>query len=194
LNYNIYANNGAGGPIDYTTPIGSTTDLSFVIGPLAPLSDNRFAVRALDPATNLEEANTESCVRILLDANGSDISSRPNPPHALVIRSIAGGGCRASWAYNPIGQGGTPIGFHVYLTQGNTPAYDSPSASVAYLAGTMGYSCVLSGLAAGTSYTVAVRAYNGTAIENNTTVVATLQTSLATSNPVDSLVAVTNSH
>jgi hypothetical protein len=191
VTYNVYTNDGAGGPVDYTRPIASTPNLTFVIGPLALLSDNRFAVRAFDPSTNLEEANTEACVRIVIDANGSDITARPNAPHSLIVRSIAGGGCRVAWAYSPVGQGGPPTGFYVYLTPGNIPNYSSPASSVAYLTGTMGYSCDLTGLAAGSTYAVAVRAYNAAAIENNTTVVAVLQTSSMSANPVDSLTVVT---
>jgi hypothetical protein len=172
LFYKIYSNNGTGRPIDYGSPIGSTMDLSIVIGPLAAPSDNRFAVRAFDPSTNLEEANTVACV-----------------PHALIVRSIAGGGCRAAWAYNSVGQGGAPIGFYVFLTPGNTPSYTTPAATVAYLAGATGYASDLSGLTAGSTYTIAVRSYNDTAIENNTTVVAHIRTSSVTANPVDSLIA-----
>jgi hypothetical protein len=188
--YNVYSNDGAGGPVDYTRPIASTSNLSFVVGPLAPASDNRFAVRAFDPSTNLEEANTEACVRIVIDPNGSDITARPNSPHALIVRSTAGGGCRVVWAYSPVGQGGPPTGFYVYLTPGVTPSYSSPESSVAYLTGTMGYACDLSGLAASSTYSIAVRAYNAVAVENNTTVVAILQTSAMSATPVDSLTVV----
>lgn len=187
--YNIYSNDGTGGPIDYNSPIGSTTNLSVAIGPLAAPSDNRFAVRTFDPSTGLQEANTAACVRILIDRDGTDITSRPNPPHALVVRPIAGGGCRVAWAYSPAGQGGAPVGFYVYLTPGNTASYTTSAATVAYLAGATGYSCDLSGLAAGSTYTIAVRSYNDTAIEDNTTVLAQVQTGAATANPVDSLTA-----
>ena len=145
--YNIYSNGGTGGPVDYSTPIATTASLSYVTGTLAAPSDNTFAVRCLDPSTNLEEANTDARVRIVIDANGLDVSSRPNPPDALVVRPTANGGCKVSWSYSSAGQGGLPSGFFVYLTPGAVANYANPAATVPFVPGRAGYTCNLTGLA-----------------------------------------------
>jgi hypothetical protein len=187
LTYQIYSNGGTGGPVDYSTPIATTTDLSFVAGPLAAPSDNTFAVRCLDPSTNLEEANTDARVRIVIDADGLDVTGRPNPPDTLVVRPTASGGCRINWAYSPAGQGAPPSGFYVYLSPGGVPGYSSPAATVPYIPGRAGYSCDLSGLADGAAYAVAVRSYNAIAAETNTTVVATVVGDATPPDAVDQL-------
>jgi hypothetical protein len=188
--YHIYANDGLGGLVNYATPIGTTSGLSFTPPVLAAPSDNTFVVRAFDTSTDLEEANTEASVRIVIDGNGQDVTSQPNAPFALTVRATAGGGCLATWAYNPGGQGSAPTGFYVYLSAGNQANYANPAATVAYVPGRAGYSCALSGLADATLYTVAVRAYNATAIEPNTTVIATVIGDSTPPENVDSLTAV----
>src|SRR5438309_1221755 len=114
--YNIYASHGAGGPVNYAAPIATTTGLTFTTGPLPPGSDTTFAVRALDTSTNLEESNTDALVRIVLDANGADVSGRPNPPHAVVLSPAPAGSCLVSWAFAAV-QSGKPVGFQVFLTR-----------------------------------------------------------------------------
>jgi hypothetical protein len=188
--YNIYANDGHGGYIDYSTPIASTPGLTFVTPPLALSSDNLFAVRAFDSALGIEEANTDARVRVIIDANGQDITAQPNPPHAIFVRALAGGTCRATWAYNTAGQAGESTGFFVYLTQGTVPNYSSPVATVPYMDRTLSYECKLSGLSDDVTYIVAVRAYNAVAIEQNTSVVTTVVGKWLPPMNVDSLSAV----
>ena len=192
MTYNVYSNDGMGGPIDYDTPITNTTALTFTVGPLNAPSDNLFAVRAFDPNTNLEEYNTDARVRIVIDSTGKDVTARPKAPHALFARAVSRTGCRLAWAYNPVAQGGAPDGFYVYVTAGATPSYDVPAQSIAYKQDTIGYSCQLNGLAPGTAYTLAVRAFNAVAIENNTTVRVPIQTNETIANPVDFLTAVSH--
>lgn len=170
--YNVYANDGLGGPVNYASPIATTSALSWTSGPLAPSSDNTFVVRAFDSTTGLEEANTEALARIILDPTGNDASSRPNAPSALVARAIAGGSCLASWAYTPTGQGGWPTAFSVFLAAGSSAGYAAPAATVPFVPGRLAYSCQLAGLADGATYTVAVRASNGAIGERNTSAVA----------------------
>ena len=130
ISYNIYANDGLGGAVNYAAPLASTTSISFTTGSLPRSSDTTFAVRAMDTTTGLEEANTEARVRVVLDGNGLDISARPNAPRALMARASAGGGCLATWGYNPVGQAGAPTGFLVYLTPGATANYSTPATTV----------------------------------------------------------------
>src|SRR5882757_4436380 len=99
--YRVYSNGGMSGPIDYLTPVATTGALTYVSGPMPVASDTTFVVRAFDTLTNLEEANTDVRVRIVIGADGQDISGLPRAPHALSISPAVGGGCRVSWAFAP---------------------------------------------------------------------------------------------
>ena len=154
ISYHIYASDGRGGDVNYAAPIATTTALSFVVPGLAPSTDNRYAVRAFDATSGIEEANTEAVVRVVLDSGGVNISSRPNAVVGLSARPTAGGTCWVRWGYDPSGQGGPPSSFLVTLTPG--PA--GPAASVAYRPGAAGYGCGLSGLVAGVRLAIIVRA------------------------------------
>lgn len=187
--YRIYSNDGQGGPVNYATPIGSTTGLSFACAALPPSSDTTFVVRTYDATLGIEESNTDARVRIVIDQNGQEISGPPWPPSALHVRPLSGGRCRATWAYWP-NTGPSPVGFQVYLTQVTAANYTTPAATVAYSPGTMGYSCVLTNLSDGLVYNVAVRSYNSVVTEANTTVVAQVVGDSTPPDNVDSLQAV----
>lgn len=79
--YHIYGNSGSG-PINYSVPLATTSSLTWTSGELTP-GTWKFAVRAFDPATGLEEQNLDAAATITLDAGGNDISNRPAPPNAL---------------------------------------------------------------------------------------------------------------
>jgi hypothetical protein len=164
ISYNIYANDGQGGDIDYATPIATTPNLSYPTGTLATPSDSSFAVRAFDTISGIEEANTDARVRIVLDANGNDVTARPNPVVGLSASSTAGATCWVSWGYNATGQGGPPSQFNVTLTPGATPSLAKPAVSVAYLPGVSGYGCTLSGLPAGVASTIAVQSVGASSV------------------------------
>ena len=166
--YNIYSNNNLGGAVNFAAPIGSSSTLSFTTATLPVASDTTFIVRAQDTATGLEEANTLVVQRIILDLNGNDVSHRPNPPHALQAAPTPNGGCLVSWAYQPLGEGGAPTGFYVYLTAGASSNYTVSAATVPYFANAQGYTSQLTGLVDTQPYTVAVRAFNAVATEPNT--------------------------
>jgi hypothetical protein len=172
--YNIYANGGAGGPVNFTTPIATTTSLSYVTGMLPAGSDTTFAVRAKDTASNLEEANTDACVRVALDANGNDIGGRPNPPHALLLSTAAGGGCLVSWAYFQAAGSATPVGFQVFLSEGSSALFGSLASTVPYVYGQVGYICRLPGPYVLSTYSASVRAYNAAGSDGNTIVVGAI--------------------
>jgi hypothetical protein len=166
--YRIYSNDGAGGPVDFSAPVASTAALSYVAGPLGAPTDTTFVVHAYDPDTGLEEANTEASVRLVVAADGTDVSGLPNPPHALTLSPAFGGGGRVGWAYAPAGAYGLPAGFNVYLTEGPAVDYTSPAVTVPYSPGVIGYSCVLPGPFTPSAYTAGVRSYNATGVEANT--------------------------
>ena len=154
--YQVFSNNGAGGPIDYSTVIATVSGASYTTGALVPSGDYRFAVRAMDTATGLAETNTQASVRVTLDAAGNDIGRVPNAPFAVAARATSGGGCQVTWSYLAAVQARMPTGFLVYLTAGTSPSLTTPSATVAYQPGLAGYSCYLAGLSDATTHTISV--------------------------------------
>jgi hypothetical protein len=158
ISYNIYANDGRGGDVDYNTPIATTALRTFTVNPLACPGDHTFAVRAFDTISGIEEANTDARARIVTDSSGNDVTARPNGVLGLSARLTANGTCWVSWGYNSTGQGGAPLQFNIYLTPGGSASFASPAATVAYLQGVSGYGCTLSGLASNTISTIAVQA------------------------------------
>jgi hypothetical protein len=168
--YNIYTNDGAGGPVDDSAPVASATGLTYQAGPLPPSSDTTFLVRAFDAGTGLEEANTGAAVRVVLGPGGEDLSGLPNPPHALGLAPAGNGGCRVDWAYAPAQAYGEPAGFDVYLTAGGTVNYSAAAATVPFRPGAVGYSCLLPGPFAPSLYAAAVRSFNAAGNETNTAV------------------------
>jgi hypothetical protein len=189
ISYNIYANDGMGGNVNYLAPIATTSDLTYAVGVLVMPSDNTFAVRAFDTVSGIEEANTDARVRIILDASGNDVTNRPNAVVGLSAQPTAGGTCWVSWGYDSTGQGGPPSLFNVILTVGSRSSLSNPTASIAYLPGVPGYGCSLGGLVANTPCTIAVQAV-GASSELLGLITTVPITYLATSlSDVDSLVA-----
>ena len=158
ISYNVYANDGQGGDVDYSTPIATTSSLSYLMGPLATPGDHTLAVRAFDAVSGVEEANTDARVRIVLDSAGNDVTARPNAVVGLSAWPMVGETCWVSWGYDSTGQGGPPSLFNVSVTAGPAASLTDPAASVAYLPGVSGYGCTLSSLPAGVLCTVAVQA------------------------------------
>ena len=171
LVYSIYANDGAGGLIDYSTPIGATQGLTFSPPALAYAGDHEFGVRVSSLLTGLEERNLDAMVRILLDSTGADITNRPVAPVALRAFARANGAIRVEWAYPLVTDPAKrPTGFKVYLGSPSV-SYASAVATVTYSGGVI-HSADIAGLADGTTYAVGVRAYNGSAEEPNTSSVS----------------------
>ena len=157
--YRIYANDGAGGAVDFTTPVASTTDLTYVTPPLPVSSDFTFAVRAYDPTTGFEEANTDAVARAVVSPLGDDATGRPNAPHAVVLSPSPSGGCKVVWAYGPDRRCGTPDGFRVYVGPPGSPA-GRPAATVGYHASQVGYASEIAGPFAFAPHTAVVESYN----------------------------------
>lgn len=180
VEYHVYSNTNAhnltgyttAAPIDYSLPIATTGLLTWTSSPLGFPGTWRFAVRAFDPVTSLEEENLDAAVTIILDASGVDITNRPKAPTALRAFPRAGGTIRVEWAYNTINPAPVPTGFHVYKGTGGVVSYGSPAATVSFQAAIAGsFVTDLTGLVNGTVYTIGVRAYNSTAEEPNTVTV-----------------------
>lgn len=188
--YHVYKNDGAGGPVDYSTIVATVTSGTTYTGSaLAASSDTTFAVRAFDSVSGLEEENVDCRVRIVLDSGRADITTRPNPPVGLSAHAKAGGKALVTWAYNPRGQGGAPTSFKVWLTAGTSVNYAaSPATTVTYSAHTQSYRVTLSGLSDATAYVVGVRATNASGDETNATKVSIVGDTTGP-NAVDSLTA-----
>jgi hypothetical protein len=172
LEYRVYANNGLGGPVIYTSPIATTSSLSQLVTPLSKPSDNTFLIRVHDTVTGYEDQNGDARVRIVVDSSGRDVTGQPNAPWGLTVTPTISGGVQVAWMYNPGGQGGPPTVFNVYAGS-PAPNYSVKLAQVAARkAPGQIYIANLTGLTGGTAYQVAVRAQNAVAEETNTTTVS----------------------
>jgi len=172
IQYHVYENDGAGGPIDYSTPVATVSGLSWLSGTLAAGSDTSWGVRAYDTVSGLEEANLTATARVRLDAGGNDVTAVPNAPRAITTRAGAAGTAIVEWVYVAAGESAAPTGFRVWLTAGGTVNYAvSPAATVSAVGNgpIRTYSTTLSGLTDGATYSIGVRAYNATGEEPNET-------------------------
>lgn len=166
ISYRIFANDGAGGVIDWSTPIDAASALTWTSAPLSGPSQWRFGVRAYDTVSGLEDASVDAVVDVELDASSSDVSGIPPAVHSIAVRASAGGGYRVDWAWTrPV----RPTGFKVFVGT-PTPDYGSPVATVPFVRGLSTYSYNGTGLSDGTAYQVAVRSYN--AVGESTPIVA----------------------
>ena len=198
ISYHIYANDGQGGPVDYSTPIATVAAAlgapvgTFLTGALAAPSDNLFAVRAFDDVSGVEEANTDARVRVVIDGQGRDVSTRPNAVVGLAARWTVGDVALVSWGYATPGQGGAPARFAVTATPAPGGPGVAPVAplSVTYTPGVAGYGCRLDGLASTSGWTVQVTAVGATEalIGQSASVVLPRQSGVLT--PVEGLSAI----
>lgn len=162
LTYSIYGNDGDGGPIDYATPLGTTTTTSWATPPLAVPGLHRFGVRVTSMLSGLEESNADATVAIDLDESGIDVTRRPPPVTDLRAYAAAGGVLRVEWSHSLPTGANKPAGFRVYVGS-PAPDFSAPFITIpatAALAGT--FRIDLAGLADGVPVAIAVRAYNAT--------------------------------
>lgn len=173
LEYRIYANDGAGGPVDLSSPVATVSGTTWDAPPLAAGADATYLVRVRDASTGLEEENADARVRIRLAADCLDASALPNAPIGLTVRARSGSSARVSWLYSPAGQGAAPVVFRVYAGT-TTPDYSTPAATAAYSPNSPGrpYEATLTDLSAG-PLVVVVRAANAAGEETNTAAAAT---------------------
>ncbi len=186
--YQIYANTGIGDPINYATPIATTTTTTYTTTALNPGGTYRFAVRALDSSTGLVDQNIDSAVEIVLSAQGADVTARPAPPIGLRALPVAGGGIRVEWSYLSLDRATLPLGFNVYVSTSGQLSYGTPQQTVVYVKGRSAYGVTLTGYSGGAACTLGVRAVNAVGEEPNTTTITVV--ALATGpTAVDALVA-----
>ncbi len=167
--YHVYANDGAGGPIDYTTIVATTASLAWASSALAYPGDWRFGVRAFDTVSSLEEFNVDASVRLVLDAAGVDITGRPAPVVGLSVATVAGGSLRITWfAASPTTP--NPTGYRVWCQAGAGPVNfaASPDATVPFDGTALVFAATIGPLTHGAAYVVAVRAYSGSMDDGST--------------------------
>lgn len=169
VHYHVYANDFAGGSIDYGSPVATTTALTYSPAPIPVNSDVSFAVRAFDSVSGLEERNTDAVVRIVSDAAGVNRIDTPPSPTGLTVRATAGGTAKVEWSQPPSMPGNRPTGFAAWLVPSPGPIdYDAtPDATVDFL-GFGSHRLTLAGLADGVDYLVGVRAINANGSDGNT--------------------------
>ena len=167
LLYRVYANDGQGGVINYTSPIAEVAGLSWTTDELHPGS-YRFGVRAYDPASGLEEENLDASIALILDSEGRDATNVPAPPVGLRAIDRGAGRVRFEWTAT-----GSPAirrasRFHLYLAPGSITDFSMPYAVVP-TATERGetYAAEVDSLADGVHYEAIVRAYNEFGEENN---------------------------
>jgi hypothetical protein len=180
--YDIFAGSSSGGPIDYSTPVAAgVTGLTWTGSALPPSSTTKFGVRARDTVSGLSELNTDAAVTIPVSAAGLDLGGLPAAPGGLRVTATAGGSALVEWAW-PYLRGPRPTGFHLYKGVGAVD-YATVAATVAYSGPRVPPRAVLAGLTDGTTYLVAVRAYNAVGEEPNTVAVAVTADATAPANP-----------
>jgi hypothetical protein len=182
--YHIYGNGGGGGPIDYTTPLATTATLTWTSGVLPADSGWKFAVRAFDTTSGLEETNVDAVAAIDLNAVQRDVTNLPFPPEHLTVDPVAGGAV-VHWSYPFTAAANRPNAFFVYIGS-PVPDYGGDLSTVLYNRGIVLYRSVITGLTPGVTYQVGVRAYNYVGEEQNTTVASVTIPASAPAN-VDSL-------
>ena len=170
--YQIYANTGIGDPINYATPIATTTTTTYTTTALNPGGTYRLAVRALDSSTGLVDQNIDCAVEIVLSAQGTDVTARPVAPIGLRAFPLAGGGIRVEWSYLSLDRATLPLGFHVYVSTSGPISYGTPQQTVVYVRDLSAYGLTLTGYTGGVVCTFGVRAYNAVGEEPNTTTVS----------------------
>ena len=196
IQYHVYANNGAGGPVDFSTIVVTVSSLTWTTGTLALGSDTTLAVRAFDTVSGHEEQGITSTVRIHLDGAGNDLGALPLAPVHLAVRQAAAG-VVLTWVYLGVPGSPVPTGFKVWFTAGGTVNYlASPAATVPGSGPGAGptqvYSTTLTEtMTDGNTYSVGVRAYNTAGTEPNTTAVAGFTAVVTPPAAVDGLTATT---
>jgi hypothetical protein len=181
LLYDIFSGDHAGGPVDYTTPVATVSGLTWTGPALPPSSTTKFGVRARDTVSGLAELNTDAAVTIPVSAAGADLGGLPAAPGGLRATAQAAGAVLVEWAW-PYLRGPRPTGFHIYKGVGSV-SYAVPAGTVAYLGSRVPPRAVLAGLTDGTTYQIAVRAYNAVGEEPNAAAVAVTADATAPANP-----------
>lgn len=158
IQYRIYRNDGAGGPIDFTTPLTMTPSLTYQTTPLAP-GDWSFVVRAVDDQTNLEDQGVTSRVRLIVGPTGQNLTGRPLAPPSFVARFRSPSQILVRW-YGLDRTPPYPTSFGIWISStGSVDFTTSPTRTVPAAQGIGHYSVLVPAPGAG-PWTVGLAAIN----------------------------------
>lgn len=176
MQYRIYTNDGAGGPVDESTPIATVAGPPFVPDPLPPNSDRTWIVHAFDPVTGQEDRHVDARFRQVTGPAGEDLSGLPSPPVGVSASPAPGGTAVVRWKWLGIGKGPRPTQFRVYAASPSLPAPGpgptaplgiAPVATAPWAGADVLNSVPLPGLGYGWSGQILVRAANAAGEEGN---------------------------
>lgn len=158
----VYMGDHAGGPIDYSVPIGDVSGQAFDTPPLPAPSRTRFGIRNYDDATGLEDRNADVVLEVVIDEAGRDATNAPAAPLAVTAEPSGTAGILVRWRFVAVSGKSLPDAFHVYATAGAVVNYAvAPAVLVTPMSGQADYWALVSGLTGGVAYTVGVRAAVG---------------------------------
>lgn len=170
--YDVYSGPDGGGPIDYTTPIATTSSLSLVVSGPTPGTSRRYGVRVRDSVTGLQEKNTDAQILVAASMSGTDATYVPFACQAVRGVPKPGGTVVIEWAWPYLDGRRLVKWFNIYLGRTGAVVFGRPAATVHYpalKAGVFHFRAVLPGLLDGIGYSVVVRAANAFGEEQNTT-------------------------
>ncbi len=182
IEYRIYGSETAGGPVDFTAPIATSTTTSASIDPRGP-GIWSFVVRAFDPTTGLEDSGVTPA-RIEIAADGSDVTGRPSSPVGFVAKATSASSAVLRWA-SADDYPGAPTSFRIWVAAGPIDFSTPPTAIVQARPGRLQYSLKVTAPGSSLWY-FAIRGKNARGESDpGTALVATPTVPL----PVDSLTA-----
>ncbi|WP_337174316.1 fibronectin type III domain-containing protein [Paludisphaera sp.] len=164
--YRIYSNGGHG-PIDYESPLAEAPGLEWTSQALPAGSSFRFAARAHDPVTGLQDGNLDATASLVIDAGGRDATRVPRPPMGLRVVDRGGGRVRLEWAVADATPSYRATHFHVYLREGAVTDFTSPILVPASSWRGDVASAEIHGLLEGRRYAAVVRAANAHGEDGN---------------------------
>jgi hypothetical protein len=163
--YRIYANTGAGDPIDWEAPVATVSGLTWNTPALAFSTDWSFGMRPYDDVLMLEYQGIDATTRVIVGPNGEDLTDRPPPVQNVIVTGAEGLALNVAWSFGVVNSGTysfvRPTGFKVWhaVAPGPIDYDDPPSVTVPYAVGQINYSATITGLTAGTDYVIGVRSY-----------------------------------
>ena len=156
--------------VDYSAPLATVTSLSYVCSPLLNSTDSTFAVHAFDQVNQMEEANSDARIRLILDNQGSDVTAQPIAVEAVRLVPSLGGGGRVSWTFISSRRADPPTNFLINLYRGQTTI---ATGNIPFKPAQIGYSFLFPGTLSPAVYTVWVIAVGTGGLRSSPALVST---------------------